>query len=334
MTLYLVLCKLKVHGEIERKPLNEFHSTYLVSFHTLESGHSSLFSPSHSTSIDSLDQKVYPMFRLLRPRQVITTFASLCQRQFRTMTVAMGNLKFLGQEESQSIDQELFTEYAFSVDQLMELAGYSSAVAIARCYPLEKMTRDNAAILVCCGPGNNGGDGLVCARHLKLFGYRPSIFYPKRSNKPLFQNLMLQCERMDMPFLSFFPSEPQLINESYNIVVDALFGFSFKGPARPEFASVIDKLKRIDIPICSIDVPSGWDIEDGDPDGLSPDFLISLTAPKLCAKHFKGRFHFLGGRFVPRTLEQKYELSLPPYPGTDCVVELKLDNHEPHESNH
>lgn len=62
---------------------------------------------------------------------------------------------------------------------------------------------------------------------------------------------------MDMPFLSFFPSEPQLINESYNIVVDALFGFSFKGPARPEFASVLDKLKRIDIPICSIDVPSG-----------------------------------------------------------------------------
>ena len=39
---------------------------------------------------------------------------------------------FFSQEEAQQIDEELFTEYAFSVDQLMELAGYSCAVAIAK----------------------------------------------------------------------------------------------------------------------------------------------------------------------------------------------------------
>ncbi|XP_064596059.1 NAD(P)H-hydrate epimerase-like isoform X2 [Liolophura sinensis] len=264
------------------------------------------------------------MFRYLTSHFCHQIHRTSCKKPWnhRRMSTLIGDLKFLGQEEAQSIDQELFNEYAFSVDQLMELAGYSCAVAISKCYPLEKMSKDNGAVLVCCGPGNNGGDGLVCARHLKMFGYKPTVFYPKKPSKKLYENLNLQCERMDMPFLSFFPSEPHLINQSYNLVIDAIFGFSFKGPARPEWAVVLDKLKKVEIPICSIDVPSGWDVEDGDPEGISPDFLISLTAPKRCARHFKGHFHFLGGRFVPRTLEQKYELKLPPYPGTDCVVEL------------
>lgn len=73
---------------------------------------------------------------------------------------------------------------------------------------------------------------------------------------------------------------------------------------------------------------SGWDIETGDDNGLKPDLLISLIAPKMCAKLFKGKHHFLGGRFVPKTLEQKNELNLPVFPGTACVIELKMENEE------
>ncbi|XP_053387118.1 NAD(P)H-hydrate epimerase-like isoform X2 [Mercenaria mercenaria] len=263
---------------------------------------------------------------VLRRASVFARTKTILQHlTYRNMAVEIGNLKYLNQKEAQDIDQELFTEFAFSVDQLMELAGYSCAVAIANCYPVEKMTKDSHAVLVCCGPGNNGGDGLVCARHLKMFGYKPTIFYPKRPNKPLFDSLYKQCEGLDMPVLSFFPSEAHLITDSYNFVVDALFGFSFKGPVRPEFESVMETLKKVESPICSIDVPSGWDIEHGDENGLKPEMLISLTAPKLCAKLFKGKHHYLGGRFVPKTLEQKYELNLPAYPGTNCVVELKLE---------
>ncbi|CAE1317408.1 NAD(P)H-hydrate epimerase,Pyridoxine/pyridoxamine 5'-phosphate oxidase 1, chloroplastic,YjeF N-terminal domain-containing protein 3 [Acanthosepion pharaonis] len=209
----------------------------------------------------------------------------------------------LNQEESQKIEEELLTEYAFSLEQILELEGYSCAVAIAQVYPLDKMSKDNGAILVCCGPGNNGAHGLVCARHLKHFGYKPSIFYPKTSNKQIFENLRLQCERMDMPFLSFFPSEAHLIDSAYNLVIDAIYGIQHAGPVKGDFGVLLETLKKVENPICSIDIPSGWDNENDNPDALQPAMLISLKAPKLCARHFHGTHHYLGGRYIPRTLE-------------------------------
>uniref|UniRef100_A0A3Q1F1H0 NAD(P)H-hydrate epimerase n=1 Tax=Acanthochromis polyacanthus TaxID=80966 RepID=A0A3Q1F1H0_9TELE len=230
-------------------------------------------------------------------------------------------IKYLGQEEAQHIDEELFSEYGFSVDQLMELAGLSCAMAVTRAYPLTSLVKSRASLLVICGPGNNGGDGLVCARHLKLFGYEPSILYPKRPNKPLFQGLTTQCQKMEIPFLTEMP-EAEVVDEAYNLVVDAIFGFSFKGAVREPFGSILDVLKKTTVPVASIDIPSGWDVEQGSADGLQPDMLISLTAPKKSASMFRGRYHFLGGRFVPPSLEKKYELNLPQYPGTDCVLQL------------
>jgi len=241
----------------------------------------------------------------------------LISRKFSATNSTMNPPRYLGQEEAQNIDLELFNEYQFSVDQLMELAGFSCAVAIAKSYE----PQPNKKVLVCCGPGNNGGDGLVCARHLKLFGFDPVMFYPKRTDKPLYQNLTKQCERMEISFLDVLP-EQNCLNSDFSLVVDALFGFSFVGPPRPQFAVILDTLKACSVPIFSIDVPSGWHVENGDPEnGLRPDGLISLTAPKRCARLFQGRFHWLGGRFVPPGLEAKYNLDLPPYPGTDpCVL--------------
>ena len=86
----------------------------------------------------------------------------------------------------------------------------------------------------------------------------------------------------------------------------------------------MSKISEVTIPVASIDVPSGWDVEQGDIHGshLNPDFLISLTAPKLCSTSFRGRFHYLGGRFVPRPLSEKYHLQLPAYPGCNTFVRL------------
>ncbi|XP_004871278.1 NAD(P)H-hydrate epimerase isoform X2 [Heterocephalus glaber] len=195
-------------------------------------------------------------------------------------------VKYLSQEEAQALDLELFNEYQFSVDQLMELAGLSCATAIAK-------------------------------------GYQPTVYYPKRPNKPLFTALVTQCQKMDIPFLGEMPSEPMMIDELYELVVDAIFGFSFKGDVREPFRSILSILNELTVPIASIDIPSGWDVEKGNSGGIQPDMLISLTAPKKSATQFTGRYHYLGGRFVPPALEKKYQLNLPPYPDTECVYRLQ-----------
>jgi len=233
-------------------------------------------------------------------------------------------VKHLGQEEAINVDQELFNEYKFSVDQLMELAGLSCAHALAKVYP------DAVNILVCCGPGNNGGDGLVAARHLQLLGFNPSIFYPKRTDKELYHNLVNQCRMMDIYFVEEMPSLSTL-DRDYSVIVDALFGFSFKPPVRETFVPVLEALAQTTTPIASVDIPSGWDVETGPPEVvegesetpcLEPDLLISLTAPKKCASKFTGKHHYLGGRFVPKRLVAKYDLDLPVYPGSESCVKL------------
>jgi NAD(P)H-hydrate repair Nnr-like enzyme with NAD(P)H-hydrate epimerase domain len=57
--------------------------------------------------------------------------------------------RLLSQIEAQRIDEELFTEYGFSLDQLMELAGLSVAVALTKEYSLQH----HRNVLVCAGPG-------------------------------------------------------------------------------------------------------------------------------------------------------------------------------------
>ena len=114
------------------------------------------------------------------------------------------------------------------------------------------------------------------------------------------------------------------------IIVDALFGFSFKPPVRPEFQPLMEILTKgfsSSVPVVAVDIPSGWDVENGPVENdpsiyFMPDTLISLTAPKACAKYFKGRSHYVGGRFVPDKLAQKYSLILPEYPGTEVAVKI------------
>ncbi|RWR89972.1 pyridoxine/pyridoxamine 5'-phosphate oxidase 1, chloroplastic isoform X1 [Cinnamomum micranthum f. kanehirae] len=239
-------------------------------------------------------------------------------------------ISYLTQKDAAEIDEILMGPLGFSVDQLMELAGLSVAASIAEVY----RSNDYGRVLALCGPGNNGGDGLVAARHLYHFGYKPFVCYPKRTPKPLYAGLVTQLESLEIPFLSV-EDLPQDLSKDFDIIVDAMFGFSFHGKPRPPFDGVIQRLvslhshaqaqsRRISPVIVSVDIPSGWHVEEGDLDGqgIKPDMLVSLTAPKLCAKKFCGPHHFLGGRFVPPSIVKKYKLNLPPYPGTSMCVRI------------
>ncbi len=72
----------------------------------------------------------------------------------------------------------------------------------------------------------------------------------------------------------------------------------------------------------------------GNPKGIKPSLLISLTAPKICAKLFEGKYHYLAGRFIPDSLEKKYELNLPEYPGTEPVLMLNKLKTDAESTNH
>ena len=87
--------------------------------------------------------------------------------------------------EAAAIDEELMSPEGcgFLLLQLMELAGLACASAVFKAYPPDVCPN----LLVAAGPGNQGGDGLVAARHAKLWGYNVQVWYPKQGKTEVFQ---------------------------------------------------------------------------------------------------------------------------------------------------
>ncbi|KAJ5107821.1 hypothetical protein N7456_004496 [Penicillium angulare] len=279
------------------------------------------------------------MFRSALPRRFsLPTF----RRYTQATKMSLKYSQAISAKDAASLDKDLMEMGGWSLDQLMELAGLSVSQAVWKVHPLSA----GKNVLVVCGPGNNGGDGLVAARHLAQYGYKPSVYYPKEGKNELYQvnpppkdssnippnltsdhfkRLKIQLQNLSVPFITDFSTA---LKETH-FLVDAIFGFSFGGPLRDPFGPIVSQIEAASVPVLSVDAPSSWDIQSGTPkEGpgakFMPQALISLTAPKPCVKFYQGR-HFIGGRFLSRDITDKYGLDLPPYPGIEQVLEVGVD---------
>ncbi|CCE64296.1 hypothetical protein TPHA_0H00880 [Tetrapisispora phaffii CBS 4417] len=242
----------------------------------------------------------------------------------------MSNLFTLSSKLAAQLDQELMgPKVGFTLQQLMELAGFSVAQAVQKEYAIDDLNK-NKKVLVIAGPGNNGGDGLVCARHLKLFGYNPVVYYPKRSSRTEFYGqLVKQLDFFNIPILEESDDWLQYLKPEQTIcIIDAIFGFSFKSPMREPFGKIVDEVSKIDntIPVVAVDVPSGWDVDEGPTSEtyITPSLLVSLTVPKPCSKHIDTAktSHYVGGRFIPNHFAEKYGFKTFKYQSTEQVMKL------------
>ncbi len=227
-------------------------------------------------------------------------------------------LPFLSAEVSLQLDQYLMgDEIGYKLEQLMELAGMSVAYGVHGLY-------ETSSIAVAVGPGNNGGDGLVAARHMTQLGHPTRVVLP-RPSQGRFPYLEKQCIAHDIPILHASTIPPDM-----DVVLDCVFGFSFRPRGEEgvggELKQLIESMTSSGKPIVACDVPSGWHVDKGDVyESVSvkdPAAVISLTAPKLCMRepHEKGELaHLLGGRFIPNKVWQKFGLQPIEYKSTDIV---------------
>lgn len=111
---------------------------------------------------------------------------------------------------------------------------------------------------VLAGPGHNGGDALVVARELHFKGCQVKLYQPFEKLKQLTQVHAQYCRSLGIPVVE---SVDNL--QDCDFVVDGLFGFGLERSLEGEIAAAIAQLNQMQIPVVSIDLPSGLHTDTG-----------------------------------------------------------------------
>ncbi len=196
----------------------------------------------------------------------------------------------LSRREVRELDRRAIEEYGIPSIVLMENAGRACAdEALAMLAGSSGSSHGYA--LVFCGPGNNGGDGLVVARTLWNRGVEVRVFFAGtraqldassadvRTNSRLLEGLGLTP--------SFLERGEQVADlaralGSAALVVDALFGTGLTRPLAGIPAALIDALNEARRPVLAVDLPSGLDADTGAILGraVRADLTVTFVARK------------------------------------------------------
>ncbi|CAL6011368.1 NAD(P)H-hydrate_epimerase [Hexamita inflata] len=202
-------------------------------------------------------------------------------------------------KQAQLLDQKLFEH--FSLEVLMELAGQAASLAIFDYLKASNQLGKN--ICVVCGPGNNGGDGLVIARWLVVLGV-PSVQISVQCVRTRFNNLIKQLELYSVQFSSSIDNI-----QSADVIIDCIFGFSFVGQVKPPYDQIIGLFRSKSV--ISVDVPSSWPVDDQPFEPVfTPKCVVSLSCPKGCGiwAQKMGAVHYLAANIVPPNLREEFGL--------------------------
>lgn len=176
-------------------------------------------------------------------------------------------------------------KFGLSYQRMMENAGAACARNIKNIIEKEGIRKRN--IVVVCGKGNNGGDGFVIARKFAESGYNVCVLmasgYPSGEESSYMFKMVLD---LSIPTVWYEADKDKAIKTINNaeVIVDAVFGFSFYGSLSPLTSEIFNEMNLSDALKFSVDIPSGVYCDSGykDENAFVADYTIAISSLKPC----------------------------------------------------
>lgn len=173
------------------------------------------------------------------------------------------------------------------IRQMMELAGWHM-VSFFHMLDIKRIQK----IVVVCGKGNKGGDGLAAARHLYNHGYSVSVVLVSKSMKSDAKHQLRLLEKMKLPIFLYPQVQAKKEIVKANILIDALIGYHLEGKPRGAFGDIIEIMNSAKAKIISYDIPSGIDATSGKcfAPCIQAMATLTLALPKRALRKAKKHF--------------------------------------------